>query len=124
MTDQEFLFATMAMAEYCTNVMCRLSPSEFLQTSSRTNTLKVKTACSNLNSVDHSVGVANLTSKNDIDENTLSTDNINKGKGASELPHTSAKEEPGKVDEEKTAAATPERSPVVQETDIDTDNKM
>ena len=26
MTDQEFLFATMAMAEYCTNVMCRLSP--------------------------------------------------------------------------------------------------
>jgi len=25
MTDQEFLFATMAMAEYCTNVMCRLS---------------------------------------------------------------------------------------------------
>jgi len=99
-------------------------PSDSLRTSSRTNTLKVKTACSNLDSVDHSVGVADLPSKNDIDVNTLSTDNINKGKGASEVPLTSAKEEPGNVDEEKPTAATPERYPVVQETDIDTDKKM
>jgi len=99
-------------------------PSDSLRTSSRMNTLKVKTACSNLNSVDQSVGVADLPSKNDIDENILSSDNINKGKRASELPLTRAKEEPGKVDEEKLTASTSKGSPVVQETDIDTDKKM
>ena len=99
-------------------------PSEFLRTSSRTNTLKVKTACSNPISVNHSLGVADQPSKNDIDGNTISNININKEERASELPLTNSKEKPGKAEEEKPTALAFKGSPVVQETDIDTDTKM
>ena len=99
-------------------------PADSLRTSSHTNTQKVKTACSNLISVDHSLGVAGLPSKNDIDGNTISSDDINKKEKASELPLTSAKEESGKAEEEKPTTLTFKGSPVVQETDIDTVTKL
>ena len=78
-----------------------------MRTSSHTNTLKVKTACSDLISVDHSLAIADLPSKNDIDGNTLTTDDINKEERFSELPLTSAKEESGKAEEEKPTASVP-----------------
>lgn len=43
--------------------------------------------------MDHSLAIAELPSKNDIDGNTLTTDDINKEERFSELPFTSAKEE-------------------------------
>jgi len=74
--------------------------------------------------MDHSLDVANLPSKNDIDRNTISSVDINKEERASELPLTSVKEESGKAEEEKPTTLTFKGSPEVQETDIDTDTKL
>ena len=95
-------------------------PSESLHTSSRTSTLKVKTASSNLISANQLLWISDLPSKNDIDGNTLSTDNIAKENKASELlPLTSTKEWPGDAGEEQPTVLTFRRS---SETDVDTCN--
>ena len=96
-------------------------PSESLRTSSRTSTLKVKTASSNLFIANQLLSVSDLPSKNDIDGNTLSTDAVTNEDKASELPLTSTKEWPGEAWEEKPTVLTFIGSP---EADVDTDTKM
>ena len=58
--------------------------------------------------MDHSLAIAELPSKNDIDGNTLTTDDINKEERFSELPLTKSqwrKWASGKSEEEKLTAS-------------------